>query len=139
MLLLTLFKVPATTNTSSLNFIDYTLPKTEICVTNIPTFKIDIHTYKKSKKNTELDTKYEALETNIFVPYKRVNMKFHSSFKEALLDCPYTDKCLVTSAFSHSKCHSKKSKHKKGLAIDVDWGNSGEKFLQFLDSTEGIE
>ena len=74
---------------------------------------------------------------NNFIPYSRVSMDLKEQLLLALSTCPYSSKVLVTSGFSKAKCHSKKSQHKIGEAVDIDWRKGGEEFLNWLDSDIG--
>ena len=116
--------------------------KVEICLDKIEresdkNIKDSDKLFKKERKGKILSKYLHKIDNKIFKPHKRVNMLGTEEFSKALESCTYNGSCLITSAFSHSKCHSKNSQHKKGEAIDIDWRNEGEQFLEWLDSSEG--
>lgn len=119
--------------------------KTEICLdtpVSIEVKEIEKLIPKKAvKQHIEIENGIyrKGIINETWQTYKRVNLKLVTHFSHALEECTYTGTCLITSAFSHSPCHSRKSLHKVGKAIDIDWRNGGEEFLMYLDSEEGIK
>ena len=98
--------------------------------------KVSIHKINKKSFKKSFES---SKRLNTFVAYSGVNLNVDSVFRTALLQCPSSIECLVTSGKCNAKWRIKKSKHRIGKAVDLNWDSNGKAFANWLDTEEGIQ
>lgn len=92
--------------------------------------------HRNSTSKTKERKSFKEVWNSIFHIDRGVDMDLKDKLKNALENCDFPGKCIITSGL-RPQCKS--SQHSKGEAIDVSWKREGKEFGEWLCTTQGTE